>query len=47
MFPRFHHLTVLVSVLACFSDSTSRWSVVINYFVHSVMYSYFAVKAMG
>jgi len=44
----YHHLTVLIYVFYCFSQTTSsaRWFMVMNYFVHSVMYSYFALRAM-
>ena len=48
LFPRYHHLTVLVYCFYCFSQFTScaRWFMVMNYFVHSVMYSYYALRAM-
>merc|ERR1711974_453169 len=44
----YHHLTVLVYVFYCFSQFTScaRWFMTMNYFVHSLMYSYFALRAM-
>merc|ERR1711962_1967863 len=44
----YHHLTVLIYVFYCFSQFTScaRWFMVMNYFVHSLMYSYFALRAM-
>jgi len=44
----YHHLTVLIYVFYCFSQFTScaRWFMIMNYFVHSVMYSYYALKAM-
>lgn len=44
----YHHLTVLVYVFYCFSQFTScaRWFMVMNYFVHSLMYTYFALRAM-
>lgn len=42
----YHHLTVLISVFANFSESYSRWSTVINFFVHSLMYSYYSLKAL-
>merc|ERR1712126_214136 len=44
----YHHLTVLIYVFYCFSQFTScaRWFMVMNYFVHSLMYSYYALSAM-
>merc|ERR1712243_537323 len=44
----YHHLTVLIYVFYCFSQFTScaRWFMVMNYFVHSLMYSYYALRAM-
>lgn len=44
----YHHLTVLIYVFYCFSEFTScaRWFMVMNYFVHSVMYSYYALRAL-
>merc|ERR1712112_130248 len=44
----YHHLTVLIYVFYCFSQFTScaRWFMVMNYFVHSLMYSYYAIRAM-
>jgi elongation of very long chain fatty acids protein 6 len=44
----YHHLTVLIYVFFCFSQFTScaRWFMVMNYFVHSLMYTYFALRAM-
>lgn len=45
----YHHVTVLFCV--CFTVnynlSTVRWYVSTNYTVHSVMYSYYALKALG
>ena len=43
---RYHHLTVLISVFANFSESYSRWSTVINFLVHSIMYTYYTLKAL-
>ena len=43
---RYHHLTVLISVFANFSESYSRWSTVINFLVHSIMYTYYFLKAL-
>merc|ERR1712115_131926 len=44
----YHHLTVLVYVFYCFSQFTScaRLFMTMNYFVHSLMYTYFALRAM-
>jgi len=44
----YHHLTVLIYCFYCFSQFTScaRWFMVMNYFVHSVMYTYFALRAI-
>ena len=46
--PRYHHLSVLISVFYCFSNFTPyvRWFMVMNYMVHSVMYSYYTLKAL-
>ena len=45
---RYHHLSVLISVFYCFSNFTPyvRWFMVMNYMVHSVMYSYYTLKAL-
>ncbi|CAL8111130.1 unnamed protein product [Orchesella dallaii] len=45
----YHHATVM---LYCwytyyFHDAAHRWFMTINLFVHSVMYSYYAIRAMG
>ena len=39
---------MLVYVFYCFSQFTScaRWFMTMNYFVHSLMYTYFALRAM-
>ncbi|XP_050475673.1 elongation of very long chain fatty acids protein 6-like [Bombus huntii] len=44
----YHHITVLLYAWLCFIEDAphSRWHCVINYFVHSWMYSYYALKAM-
>jgi len=44
----YHHLSVLISVFYCFSNFTPyvRWFMVMNYMVHSVMYSYYTLKAL-
>ncbi|XP_063378954.1 very long chain fatty acid elongase 6 [Cydia fagiglandana] len=45
----YHHITVLLYSWFSFTEYTSsaRWFVVINYCVHSVMYSYYALVSMG
>lgn len=45
----FHHLTVLILVWFCNIDSFSlgRYFMVMNYIVHSVMYTYYAFKSIG
>lgn len=45
----YHHITVLLYTWYSFTEYTSsaRWFVVMNYCVHSVMYSYFALVSMG
>jgi len=44
----YHHVTVLVYCWYSFSEYTApaRWFVVMNFVVHSLMYSYYALKAM-
>ena len=44
----YHHATVLVYCWFSYKDftSTGRWFMVMNYFVHSMMYTYYACKAM-
>merc|ERR1711953_1445704 len=44
----YHHVTVLVYCWYSFSEYTApaRWFVVMNFIVHSIMYSYYALKAM-
>ncbi|XP_037070592.1 elongation of very long chain fatty acids protein 6-like [Pollicipes pollicipes] len=44
----YHHVTVLIFAWFSFSDFivTARWFVSMNYFVHSMMYSYYAFKAL-
>ena len=45
----YHHITVLFGV--CFTNvrslSTYRYYITANYTVHAIMYSYFALKALG
>ena len=45
---RYHHLTVMCYGFYTFSvfPSTGRWFMVMNYCVHSIMYSYYALRAM-
>ncbi|XP_024226438.1 elongation of very long chain fatty acids protein 6-like [Bombus vosnesenskii] len=44
----YHHITVLLYSWLCYIETTAtgRWYTVMNYFVHSWMYSYYALKAM-
>ncbi len=44
----YHHATVLVYVWYSYSEraSTGRWFMVMNYVIHSLMYSYYALRAM-
>jgi len=44
----YHHLTVMCYGFYTFSvfPSTGRWFMVMNYCVHSIMYSYYALRAM-
>lgn len=45
----YHHITVLIYSWYSYTEYTSsaRWFIVMNYCVHSVMYSYYALRAMG
>ena len=45
---RYHHLTVMCYGFYTYSvfPSTGRWFMVMNYCVHSIMYSYYALRAM-
>ncbi|KAL1131774.1 hypothetical protein AAG570_011387 [Ranatra chinensis] len=45
----YHHITVLLYSWFSYTEYTSsaRWFIVMNYCVHSIMYSYYALKAMG
>lgn len=45
----YHHITVLLYTWYAYKEYTSsaRWFVVMNYCVHSLMYTYFALRAMG
>lgn len=44
----YHHITVLIYVWYSYIDNTApgRWYMVMNYNVHSVMYSYYALRAV-
>jgi len=44
----YHHITVLMFTWFSYSDyiTTARWFVNMNYSVHAVMYSYYALKAL-
>lgn len=45
----YHHITVLLFTWFTYSEYTAsgRWFVDMNYFVHSLMYSYYALKSLG
>ncbi|KAF4516826.1 hypothetical protein B566_EDAN006220 [Ephemera danica] len=45
----YHHITVLLYSWYSYSEYTAsaRWFIVMNYMVHSVMYTYYALRAMG
>nr|XP_018898618.1 PREDICTED: elongation of very long chain fatty acids protein 6 [Bemisia tabaci] len=44
----YHHITVLLYTWYAYKEYTSsaRWFIVMNYCVHSLMYSYYALRAM-
>merc|ERR1711936_510683 len=44
----YHHVTVLIYCWYSFSEYTApaRWFIVINFVVHSLMYTYYAFKAL-
>jgi len=44
----YHHITVLVYTWYSYADRTSsgRWYITMNYAVHSVMYAYYALRAL-
>ncbi|KAL8593223.1 hypothetical protein ACOMHN_009878 [Nucella lapillus] len=44
----YHHITVLIYVWYSYPEHTApgRWFMVMNYIVHSVMYSYYALRAL-
>lgn len=44
----YHHMTVLLYSWYSYSEyiAPARWFVVMNYFVHSLMYSYYALKSL-
>ena len=45
---RYHHITVLAYSFFCLSQYTAnaRWFILMNYTVHSIMYSYYACRAL-
>lgn len=45
----YHHITVLLYTWFTYSEYTApaRWFVDMNYFVHALMYSYYAFRAVG
>lgn len=45
----YHHITVLLYTWYAYKEYTSsaRWFIVMNYCVHSLMYTYYALRAMG
>lgn len=45
----YHHTTVLLYTWFTYTEyiATARWFIVMNYCVHSVMYSYFALRSMN
>ncbi|XP_060830408.1 elongation of very long chain fatty acids protein 6-like isoform X2 [Bombus pascuorum] len=45
----YHHITVLLYTWYSYveTSATGRWFMTMNFFVHSWMYSYYALKAMG
>ncbi|CAG0881697.1 unnamed protein product [Cyprideis torosa] len=45
---RYHHVTVLLYTWYSFAEyiAPGRWFICMNYMVHSLMYSYYALKAL-
>ncbi|KAF5288732.1 hypothetical protein FQA39_LY15304 [Lamprigera yunnana] len=45
----YHHITVLLYSWFSYTETSSnaRWFIVMNYCVHAVMYSYYALRSMG
>ncbi|CAH0556590.1 unnamed protein product [Brassicogethes aeneus] len=45
----YHHITVLLYSWFSYTEysASARWFIVMNYCVHSIMYSYYALRAMG
>ena len=45
----FHHCTMLVGSFYVGKEiaAIGRWPVTINYFIHSIMYTYFALQILG
>lgn len=46
---RYHHVTVLIFTWYSYWQhiAPARWYIVMNYLVHSTMYSYYAIRASG
>ncbi|CAL8107277.1 unnamed protein product [Orchesella dallaii] len=45
----YHHATVMLYTWYTYEDNDPchRWFIVMNYFVHTIMYTYYALRAMG
>lgn len=45
----YHHITVLLYSWFSYTETcaSARWFIVMNYHVHAIMYSYYALRAMG
>ncbi|XP_014251107.1 elongation of very long chain fatty acids protein 6 [Cimex lectularius] len=45
----YHHITVLIYAWFSYTEYTAsaRWFIVMNYCVHSIMYTYYALRSMG
>lgn len=45
----YHHASVLIFTWYCYADeaSTGRWYSNMNYSVHAIMYTYYALRALG
>lgn len=45
----FHHITVMIYTFYSYGEflASGRWFMSINYTIHSIMYSYYAVRAAG
>jgi len=44
----YHHITVMIYAFYAYSEhvSAARWYIVMNYCIHSIMYTYFALRAL-